>query len=178
MSNNELQQPLPVDEKDTDGHTALMWAAYQGDAISVDMLLRHGASVVARDNAGLTPLHWAVVKGNKTCIKRLIEHGSDLEARDELDKTPRDMAEELKGQAPYQKGLEDAGYTEDGVRRGGKLSDVSEHAKRWLTISEILLLQFGPSRQYSSFSCSTHSRYFQYTLVHLWHLSNSSSCTG
>lgn len=121
----KLQQPLPVDEKDTDGHTALMWAAYQGDAISVDMLLRHGASVVARDNAGLTPLHWAVVKGNKTCIKRLIENGSDLEARDELDKTPRDMAEELKGEVPYQKGLEEAGYTDDGVRRGGKLSEVS-----------------------------------------------------
>lgn len=25
-----LQQPVAVDEKDSDGHTALMWAAYQG----------------------------------------------------------------------------------------------------------------------------------------------------
>lgn len=101
-----------------------MWAAYQGDAISVDMLLRHNASVVARDNAGLTPLHWAVVKGNKTCIKRLIESGSDLEARDELDKTPRDMAEELKGVAPYHRALQEAGYTEDGTRKTGWLSEV------------------------------------------------------
>lgn len=96
-----LQQPLAVDEKDTDGHTALMWAAYQGihhafqstqsfngsnwspnfattyfaslvflssfsgDAISVDLLLRHSASVHTKDNTGMTPLHWSVVKGNK-----------------------------------------------------------------------------------------------------------------
>lgn len=25
-----LHQPIAVDEKDTDGHTALMWAAWQG----------------------------------------------------------------------------------------------------------------------------------------------------
>lgn len=42
-----------------------MWAAYQGDALSVELLLKHGASVAVRDNAGLTPLHWAVVRGNK-----------------------------------------------------------------------------------------------------------------
>lgn len=26
-----LHQPVAVDAKDTDGHTALMWAAYQGE---------------------------------------------------------------------------------------------------------------------------------------------------
>ncbi|OBZ74694.1 Palmitoyltransferase AKR1 [Grifola frondosa] len=44
------------------GHTALMWAAYQGDALSVDLLLKHGASPNTRDESGLTPLHWAVRK--------------------------------------------------------------------------------------------------------------------
>jgi ankyrin repeat protein len=47
------------------GHTSIMWAAYQGDALSVELLLKHGASISVRDNAGLTPLHWAVVRGNK-----------------------------------------------------------------------------------------------------------------
>lgn len=48
---------------DTQGHTPLMWAAYQGDALSVDALIRHGAGINKFDQAGLTPLHWATVRG-------------------------------------------------------------------------------------------------------------------
>jgi palmitoyltransferase ZDHHC13/17 len=33
-----LHQPIPIDCRDLQEHTALMWAAYQGDALSVDML--------------------------------------------------------------------------------------------------------------------------------------------
>ena len=101
----QLHQPIAIDEKDTDGHTALMWAAYQGDAISVDLLLRHGASTVSRDNNGLTPLHCAAVKGSSACVQHLIEHGADLETRDAAGKSPRDMAEELRSIVPYEKGL-------------------------------------------------------------------------
>lgn len=63
-----LQQPIAVDSADAVGHTSLMWAAYQGDALSVELLLKHGASVHARDEQGLTPLHWAVVRGNKVRV--------------------------------------------------------------------------------------------------------------
>lgn len=86
-----------------------MWAAYQGDAISVDLLIRHGASTSATDNAGMTPLHWAAVKGSKACIQHLAAAGADLEAKEEQGKTPRDMAEELKGSVPFAKALEGAG---------------------------------------------------------------------
>lgn len=27
----QLHQPVAIDEKDSDGHTSLMWAAYQGE---------------------------------------------------------------------------------------------------------------------------------------------------
>ncbi|OCF34803.1 palmitoyltransferase AKR1 [Kwoniella heveanensis BCC8398] len=118
-----LHQPVAIDEKDTDGHTALMWAAYQGDAISVDLLIRHGASVNVSDNAGMTPLHWAAVKGNKVSIRHLLEAGANLEAKEESGKTPRDMAEELKGLVPFERGLEEAGYSSLGVKRYGKLSE-------------------------------------------------------
>jgi palmitoyltransferase len=64
-----LHQPVGVDSRDAQGHTALMWAAYQGDALSVDLLLRHGASPTVQDDAGLTPLHWAVVRGNWVAIR-------------------------------------------------------------------------------------------------------------
>ncbi|WRT63294.1 uncharacterized protein IL334_000199 [Kwoniella shivajii] len=118
-----LHQPVAIDEKDTDGHTSLMWAAYQGDAISVSLLLRHGASVHLQDNAGMTPLHWAAVKGNKVSIKHLLEAGANLDIREESGKTPRDMAEELKGLVPFEKGLEEAGFNSLGMKRYGKLSE-------------------------------------------------------
>ncbi|WWC57688.1 uncharacterized protein I303_100222 [Kwoniella dejecticola CBS 10117] len=118
-----LHQPVAIDEKDSDGHTSLMWAAYQGDAISVQLLLRHGASVHLQDNAGMTPLHWAAVKGNKVSIKYLSEAGANLDIREESGKTPRDMAEELKGLVPFERGLEEAGFSSLGAKRYGKLSD-------------------------------------------------------
>lgn len=142
----QLHQPLAIDEKDSDGHTALMWAAYQGecvcsvarprlmipgDAISVDLLLRHGASVATADNAGMTPLHWAAVKGSKACIKHIVAAGADMEAKEEQGKTPKDMAEELKGLAPFNKGLEEAGYSSLGAKRLGKLSEVSDFSARY-----------------------------------------------
>jgi palmitoyltransferase ZDHHC13/17 len=42
-----------------------MWAAYQGDAISVDILLKHSADPSLQDEKGMTALHWGVVKANK-----------------------------------------------------------------------------------------------------------------
>lgn len=130
-----LQQPVVVDEKDSDGHTALMWAAYQGelrkralqltsgDALSVDLLIRHGASVKESDNAGLTPLHWAVVKGSVGCIKRIVEAGGDFDVRDNQNKAPRDMAVELKGEANLNMALDEANYYRDGHRIQPRFSD-------------------------------------------------------
>jgi palmitoyltransferase len=101
-----------------------MWAAYQGDAISVDILLKSGASISAVDHAQMTPLHWAAVKGSKMCIQHLVEAGADIHAREAQGKTPRDMAEELKGIAPWEKGLEDGGMP-DGRPAVPRLSEVS-----------------------------------------------------
>ena len=95
-----------------------------GDAISVDLLLRHGASVVTTDNAGMTPLHWAAVKGSKPCLRHLVEAGADLYVKEEQGKTARDMAEELKGIVPYTRAMEEAGYSVDGARLSSRLSEV------------------------------------------------------
>lgn len=73
----------------------------------------------------MTPLHWAAVKGSKPAIRYLVEAGADLEAKEEQGKTPRDMAEELKSIAPFEKGLEEAGWTGDGRKKEGRLSEVS-----------------------------------------------------
>lgn len=112
-----LGSPEGLDSTDSQGHTALMWAAYQGDAISVDILLKHGADVHKRDGAGLTAMHWAVVKGNRLCIRLLADAKADLLAKEDSGKTPRDMAMELKSIGAYRKALADIGFEEDGRRK-------------------------------------------------------------
>jgi palmitoyltransferase len=62
-----LQQPVSVNSRDLQGHTPLMWAAYQGDAISVEILLKHSADPLLQDEKGMSALHWGVVKANKVC---------------------------------------------------------------------------------------------------------------
>jgi palmitoyltransferase len=55
----------------------------------------------------------------------LLDHGADLDAREVSGKSPRDMAEELKGIVPFNKGLTDAGYSSTGLKKYGRLSEVS-----------------------------------------------------
>ncbi|KAJ7270609.1 ankyrin repeat-containing domain protein [Mycena haematopus] len=117
-----LHQPVNVDSRDAQGHTALMWAAYQGDALS-DLLLRHGASPTVQDDAGLTPLHWAVVRGNRVAIRRLIEKGAVLGAKDGEGRTPRDMAVELKSLGAWKRALEEGGWDENGNKKRGPLNE-------------------------------------------------------
>ncbi|GAA5904585.1 hypothetical protein JCM6882_004914 [Rhodosporidiobolus microsporus] len=122
-SSRSAGEPNPVDTPDAEGHTSLSWAAYQGDAISVELLLHPlaGADPNAEDAAGLRPLHWAVTKGNSECIRRLVEAGAELNARSAVvggaepgaagsgGKTAREMAVELKSLAAYNRGLASAG---------------------------------------------------------------------
>jgi len=64
------QTNITPDLLDPHGHTPIMWAAYQGDALSVDVLLRLGAEVKRRDSLGLSALHWAVVRGTSSTPSR------------------------------------------------------------------------------------------------------------
>ena len=123
-----LHQPLITpDTVDPQGHTPIMWAAFQGDALSVDVFLRWGADVKRRDSAGLSVLHWAVVRGkisplvlgltflgNKMCMRRLIEEGADIHALTNENKSPIKLAEEMKCILVFQRALQDSGrYNDD-----------------------------------------------------------------
>lgn len=100
-----LRQAVNVDSRDPDGHTSLMWAAYQGDELSVKILLEHGANVNAKSNNGLTVLHWAVVEGNPSCIRQLLEHGAETNTKDDEGRTAQDMAVELERLAAWGQAL-------------------------------------------------------------------------
>ena len=126
-----LSSPEGLDSTDSQGHTALMWAAYQGDAISVDILLKHGSDVHKRDGAGLTAMHWAVVKGNRLCIRLLADAKADLLAKEDSGKTPRDMAIELKSIGAYRKALADIGLEEDGRRKQRTFGSSNDRTARF-----------------------------------------------
>jgi palmitoyltransferase ZDHHC13/17 len=119
-----LQQSIDVDSTEM-GNTSLARAAYEGDPLSVNLFLKHGANPNSKNSDGYTPLHWAVVKGNTTCIRWLIEGGADVSAKDAMGRTPRDLASELKKSDAWKQAMEAGDMTENGVKRVKPLSEVS-----------------------------------------------------
>ncbi|RUS14918.1 hypothetical protein BC937DRAFT_93160 [Endogone sp. FLAS-F59071] len=130
---------MDIDVADSVGaHTPLMWAAYQGDSLTVDLLLRHGASVDCTDANRLTVLHWALVKGNRVCLKKLLEYHADTTVQEETGKTPADFAKEKNKVAVWQRALQETGREEgDGTGRAAKkgMKGLSTH-----TINGIIYL--------------------------------------
>ncbi|KAG0033167.1 palmitoyltransferase akr1 [Podila clonocystis] len=118
---------VPVDSADTLGHTSLMWAAYQGDSLSVDILLKYGARIDTKDREGFTPLHWAVVKGNRDCLAKILKAGGDVRAGDKSGKTPVDMIKELKGTMIWERALSDAKLSNDGLTRRSLFDKKTTH---------------------------------------------------
>ena len=68
-----------VNQRSSDGTSALHWAVYHNDAALVDTLLAAGADVNARNDYDATPLSEAAVTGNLTVIRALLKAGADVE---------------------------------------------------------------------------------------------------
>eukprot|EP00933_Yihiella_yeosuensis_P053728 TRINITY_DN52021_c0_g1_i1.p1 TRINITY_DN52021_c0_g1~~TRINITY_DN52021_c0_g1_i1.p1 ORF type:complete len:450 (+),score=93.55 TRINITY_DN52021_c0_g1_i1:46-1395(+) len=69
---------------DSDGSTALHWAAASGSSEVTSWLLTlPGATAEPRDLHGTTPAHWASRSGSPEVYKVLFKAGADLEAKDE-----------------------------------------------------------------------------------------------
>ena len=75
-----LAQKVNVNVTEPDGTTALHWAANQGDAATVDLLIKAGATVKARNRYGATPFGLAVTEGHGAVIERLLQAGEDPNA--------------------------------------------------------------------------------------------------
>ncbi|MBR2963975.1 MAG: ankyrin repeat domain-containing protein [Lentisphaeria bacterium] len=77
---------LPRDVNDaanTDGMTALHFAAQNGDIAILQYLVDHGADIKAQDTIhSRAVLHFAAENGNLECVKYLAEHGADLLDKD------------------------------------------------------------------------------------------------
>jgi len=73
------EQPTPdVNQRTSDGTSALHWAVYRDDVGLIDRLLAAGADVNAKNDYGSTPLAEAAVVGNPTVVKKLLKAGADV----------------------------------------------------------------------------------------------------
>lgn len=75
-----FEHGLPVDIQDADGNTAIMLAAYNGQAETVRALIGRGANVDLRNNRDQSPIAGALFKGEDEIVALLHEAGADLDA--------------------------------------------------------------------------------------------------
>jgi ankyrin repeat protein len=74
-----LARGAAVDRKDDKhGQTALMWAAAEGHAPVIQMLIEVGADFRARLASGMTPLLFAVREGHSDAVRVLLKAGADV----------------------------------------------------------------------------------------------------
>lgn len=66
-----VQAGFPVDLKNEASYTAMMIAAYQGQASAVDLLLKAGADACIRDKRGHTALMGAMIKAEWQIARQL-----------------------------------------------------------------------------------------------------------
>jgi ankyrin repeat protein len=72
------QSPTLVDMKNDKGWSALHIAAEAGHLNTVEILMRHGASVDIKNNNGWTPIHSAAFHGQTEIIEKLLQQSPAL----------------------------------------------------------------------------------------------------
>jgi ankyrin repeat protein len=75
-----LQQKADVNGAQSDGMTALHWAARFDDLAMADRLISAGARVAAANRVGVTPLQIAAINGSAPMINRLLKAGANPNA--------------------------------------------------------------------------------------------------
>ncbi len=73
-----LNAGVDVNYADSDGYTALMWAAVYEHTEMVRLLIEQGADVNRANNNGTTALMWAAVYGHTDIVRLLIEQGAEV----------------------------------------------------------------------------------------------------
>jgi ankyrin repeat protein len=87
-----LEQKADVNAPQSDGATAIQWAAYKDDLAMADALIAAGANVKTPNREGATPLHLAAVNGSAGMIEKLLKAGADPNERGPQGETPLMLA--------------------------------------------------------------------------------------
>ena len=66
-----------INSPDSDGHTALMWAARRDDTESLNLLVQAGADVHLRNHRGMPALHHAARASREESVRLLLSAGAD-----------------------------------------------------------------------------------------------------
>jgi ankyrin repeat protein len=107
-----LKTHAEVNAPQSDGATALHWAAYLDDADTTSLLIKAGARVDTPNHYGVTPLSLASGNGNAAVIDRLLKGGADPNRSVRSGETPLMLAARA-GNAEAVTALVRAGATVD-----------------------------------------------------------------
>jgi ankyrin repeat protein len=77
-----------VDEADSNGNTALIWAAKNGHGDVVRILLENDADCEAKTIDGLTALLWATINSHQRVVQELIKYRASVRVTDSMGWTP------------------------------------------------------------------------------------------
>lgn len=137
----QLHQPHTVNWKDSQGLTALCWAAEGGHEATMRLLLEKGADVNMQDNNGMTELHGAAMYGHEAVVQLLLEKGAGVDVQDDCRMTVLHWATVNGHEAVVQLLLEKgAGVNvQDGIGR----TALYEAAKNGYEVIMHLLLEKG-----------------------------------
>jgi ankyrin repeat protein len=87
-----LKNGADVNAPQSDGATALHWAAYLDQVDTAALLIRAGAKVDTSNDYGMTPLALAAANGNAAIVDRLLEGGADPNGAVRAAETPLMLA--------------------------------------------------------------------------------------
>uniref|UniRef100_A0A1I8G348 ANK_REP_REGION domain-containing protein n=1 Tax=Macrostomum lignano TaxID=282301 RepID=A0A1I8G348_9PLAT len=120
-----LAQQAPVDEKDSQGRTALSWASIWGHIKTVKTLIDNGARIMHKDNDDATCIQLATLHHQSDVLKLLLHH--DERTQVDSDRKYKQMSLRLH------KSLCDAGFTEQRAKVLQQMADCLQKLARDLT---------------------------------------------
>ncbi|KAF1972190.1 ankyrin, partial [Bimuria novae-zelandiae CBS 107.79] len=85
-----------LNSPDANGRTPLLWAAWRGDATSVNLLLKYGANIDKADLEGFTPLARASQGGHLSAVQILLQGKALIDNKTSWGHEPIHLATENK----------------------------------------------------------------------------------
>lgn len=119
-----LANTVDIEETNTRGCTALIWASALGREDMVAMLLEKGVDVSRADGTGKTPLMFASMAANARIVKKLVDHGASVDSaqtggHSEVGRTALHLAANQSGNSEVLKILIEEGANVDAVDEHG-----------------------------------------------------------
>lgn len=114
-----IPETADLNASQTDGMTALHWAAYHDDWDTAKRLLDRGANPTVRNRYGIEPIYLAAMNGNADMLRGLIDAGADANAQVNGQETIL-MTASRTGKADAVKVLIEAGADANAKERKGQ----------------------------------------------------------